>query len=320
MTIVLAGGSGQVGQVLARALHHKHAITILSRSQSNNINYPNVTTVQWDAKNLGAWAEVIDGADVVINLAGKTVNCRYTEANKQEMMASRVDSTRAIGEAIARASRPPALWLQACTATIYKHSVEKANDETTGVISSDADDAHSPWGYSVQIAKAWERTVDEANTPQTRKIKLRSGMIMSPDRGGVFATLLNLVRLGLGGSVAGGKQYISWIHEVDFVSSLIWLIENDTMEGVVNISAPHPLPYGDFMRALRQAWGMPFGLPASAWMLEIGAFVLRTESELVLKSRRVVPARLLEAGFTFAYPHWHEAAEELCARWRETYQ
>jgi uncharacterized protein (TIGR01777 family) len=225
-------------------------------------------------------------------------------------------STRAVGAAIASAANPPRVWLQASTATIYAHRHDAPNDEATGQIGGSEPDAPPLWGFSIEIAQAWERTALEADTPATRKVLLRSAMTMSPDRGGIFDTLLRLVRLGLGGPVGGGRQYVSWIHDGDFVRAVRWLIDHGELSGAVNVAAPNPLEYRDFMRALRAAQGGRIGLPATRWMLEIGAFVLRTESELVLKSRRVVPGRLLDSGFAFEHPSWPEAARDLCERWR----
>lgn len=169
------------------------------------------------------------------------------------------------------------------------------------------------WRFSIGVAQAWERTFDEASTPGTRKVKLRSAMTMSPDAGGIFATLLGLVRCGLGGAIGDGRQFVSWIHEEDFIRGIRWLIEHEDFAGGVNLAAPQPLPYADFMRTLREAAHIPIGLPAPRWMLEIGCLLLRTESELVLRSRRVVPGRLLASGFEFRYPEWPAAARALCA-------
>jgi hypothetical protein len=252
----------------------------------------------------------------VINLAGRNVNCRYTDTNRQEILRSRVESTRAVGNAIAQAQQPPRVWLQMSTATIYSHRYDAPNDEATGIIGGAEQDAPDSWRFSIDVAKAWEAAAAERETPATRRVLMRAAMVMSPDRGGIFDALLRLVRVGLGGAVAGGRQYVSWIHYEDFVRAVLWLIDHDEMDGAVNVAAPHPLPYRDFMAALRSAWGISVGLPATAWMLEIGTFMLRTESELVLKSRRVVPGRLLNAGFVFQCPEWPAAARELCAEWR----
>src|SRR5262245_48872987 len=313
MKVVLAGGTGQLGTVLARALHAAgHDVVVLSRSPTS----APWRTVSWDARSVGAWAAELDGADAVINLAGRNVNCRYTVANRQSILESRVLSTHAVGRAIAQAGRPPRVWLQLSTATIYSHRYDAPNDEASGIIGGAEPDAPGSWRFSIDVAKAWEAAAVESETPATRKVLMRAAMVMSPDRGGVFDTLLRLVRVGLGGSVAGGRQYVSWIHHVDFVRAVLWLIDHVEMEGVVNLAAPHPLPYREFMAVLRNAWGISVGLPATKWMLEVATFVLRTESELVLKSRRVIPGRLLKAGFVFQCPEWPAAARVLCGEWR----
>jgi uncharacterized protein (TIGR01777 family) len=266
--------------------------------------------------HLGDWRGEVDGADVVINLAGRSVNCRYNQKNRREIMESRIVTTRLVGEAIARSSRPPRLWMNASTATIYPHVFDRAMDDIDGELGGSEPGLPSTWRFSYDVAKSWEGTFLEAATPNTRKVALRSSMIMSPDRGGVFDTLLNLVRLGLGGSAGSGRQYMSWVHDVDFGRALDFLITRSDLEGPVNISSPSPLPNREFMAALRGAYGTPIGLPATAWMLEVGAVFLRTETELILKSRRVVPRRLAEAGFTFEFPDWRGAAADLVRRWR----
>jgi uncharacterized protein (TIGR01777 family) len=232
------------------------------------------------------------------------------------MMDSRVLSTRVVGEVIGAAARPPRVWLQMSTATVYAHRFDAPNDEGTGVIGGTEPGVPGYWSYSVDIARAWEREQEEAGTPRTRKVALRSAMVMSPDRGGVFDVMSWLARLGLGGPVAGGAQYVSWIHDDDFVRAVEFLIDRDDLAGPVNLAAPGPLPQRVFMRDLRAAWRMPVGLPATRRMAEVGAFALRSDTELLLKSRRVVPGRLLEAGFDFTYPRWPEAARDLARRRR----
>jgi uncharacterized protein (TIGR01777 family) len=318
MRIVIPGGSGQVGTLLARAFHRDgHEVVVLGRAPAGARRAVPWRAAQWDARTLGPWTREIDGADVVVNLAGRSVNCRYTPAHRREILESRVDSTRVVGEAIVRAAAPPRVWLQAGTATIYAHRFDAPNDEATGALGGAESHVPDTWRFSVEVATAWERALAAAEVPATRKVMLRSAMVMSPDRGGVFDVLLSLVRRGLGGRAGDGRQYVSWIHDVDFVRSVYWLIEDDALAGAVNVAAPAPLPHAEFMRALRSAWGAPFGLPATRWMLEIGAVAMRTETELVLKSRRVVPGRLLASGFTFLHPDWSEAARDLCARWRD---
>lgn len=264
----------------------------------------------WDGRTLGPWVSVLDGADAVINLAGRSVSCRYTESNLAEMMRSRVDSARVVGEAIAESARPPAIWLQMSTATIYADRRDAANDEASGVIGGQERHVPAYWEFSVRIARQWEAAQAALDLPGTRRVALRTAMVMSPDRGGVFDVLSWMARLGLGGPVAGGDQYVSWIHHQDFVRSVEFLLTHE-LAGPVNLAAPGPLPQRELMRELRRAWGGRPGLPATRWMAEIGAWVLRSDTELLLKSRRVVPGRLLEAGFAFRQPHWREAAQDL---------
>jgi uncharacterized protein (TIGR01777 family) len=309
MKIVIPGGSGQVGTILARAFHGDgHEVVVLSRRPSV---HP-WRVVAWDGASLGRWQSEIDGCDAVINLAGRSVNCRYTVENRNQILQSRVLSTRVVGQAIASASRPPHVWLQASTATIYAHRYDSPNDEYTGVLGGTEPDAPPSWRFSIDVARAWEAAFDEATTDRTRKVALRSAMTLSPDHGGIFDALLSLARRGLGGTAGDGRQFISWIHYEDFISAVRWLMARADIDGVVNVASPNPVPNAEFMQILRDACGAPFGLPANKWMLGIGAVFMRTETELILKSRRVVPARLLEHGFTFQYPEWSSAARDLC--------
>ncbi len=310
MKIVIPGGSGQVGQILARAWTARgDDVVVLCRSSS----VPAGRVVPWDGKSAGAWTKEIDGADIVVNLAGRSVNCRYTPDNLQAMLDSRVDSTRIVGRAITDAAKPPRIWLQMSTATIYAHRFDEPNGESSGILGGNEADAPARWGRSVHIAKEWEKTLAGAETPSTRKVALRTTMVMSPDRDGIFDTMLGLVRRGLGGRAGDGKQFVSWIHDADFVRALDFLIEHD-LSGAVNLAAPHPVPYVEFMRALREASGVRIGLPATKWMLEIGAWAMGSDTELVLKSRRVVPERLLTEGFRFEFEDWPLAAKDLVAR------
>jgi uncharacterized protein (TIGR01777 family) len=269
---------------------------------------------------LGAWSRAVDGADVVINLAGHTVNCRYSRRNRDLIMKSRTSSTRLVGQAIRAAAHPPRVWLQASTATIYAHRFDTPNDETTGIIGGDEPNTPPAWRFSIDVAAAWEQALDDADLPDTRKVKLRSAMIMSPDRGGVFDTLLGLVRRGLGGTSGDGRQYVSWIHYEDFVRAVYRLMDHEDIHGIVNVASPGPLQNAEFMRAIRDAWGIRIGLPATRWMLELGAILLRTETELMLKSRRVIPGVLSRSGFRFLYPTWPGAARDLCWEWRTRYR
>lgn len=302
-----------MGTILARHFHAMgDEVVVLSR----HARTAPWRVVSWDGQTMDSWASEIDGADVVINLAGRSVNCRYTPSNRKSILLSRVESTKAVGQAIARAHRPPRVWLQASTATIYAHRYDAPNDEATGILGGKEGGMPSTWRFSTDVATSWEHSLHEADTPGTRKVLMRSAMTMSPDRGGIFDTMLGMVRIGLGGRAGDGRQYVSWIHDLDFIRAVRWLIEHEQLSGPVNLASPHPLPYLEFQGELRKAWGMPFGLPATRWMVEIGTMLLRTESELVLKSRRVVPGRLLESGFRFAFPTWAEAARDLCRRRR----
>jgi len=314
MRFVVAGGSGQVGTLLTRELTRRgHEVVVLSRAPAA----ASCRTVAWDARNPGPWTQELEGADVVVNLAGRSVNCRYTPANRRAILDSRVASTQAIGEAIAAARRPPRLWLQASTATIYAHRFDTPNDEATGILGGSEPEGPDTWRFSIEVATAWERALQAAEVPGTRRVALRSAMVMSPDRNGVFDALAGLVRLGLGGRAASGRQYVSWIHEADFVEALFWIIDHDDLEGAVNVASPAPLPQAEFMADLRRAMGVRLGLPATRWMLELGAKVLKTETELILKSRRVIPGRLLAQGFAFQFPTWPAAAVELSRRWHK---
>jgi uncharacterized protein (TIGR01777 family) len=315
MKIVIPGGTGQVGTVLARALTRDgHEVTVLSRGAVNKGPW---RVSRWDAVSMGDWTSEFEGADAVINLAGRSVNCRYTPSNREVITNSRVNSAKVVGAAIARCKHPPRVWLQASTATIYAHRFDASNDEATGILGGS--EAHAPdtWRFSIDVANAWERATNAVDLAHTRKVLLRSAITMSPDDGGAFDMLLRLVRMGLGGRSGGGRQYVSWIHEADFVRAIYWLIENDSIDGAVNLASPNPVPNEEFMRTLREEWGIGVGLPSPDWMLEIGALFVRTETELLLKSRRVVPGILTAQGFSFEFPNWREAARDLCRRWRK---
>lgn len=314
MKIVIPGGSGQVGQVLARHFHAKgDEVVVLSR----RVTTAPWRVVQWDGATMGEWAREFEGADVCINLTGRSVNCRYGEANRREIMESRVLSTRVVGEAIAACIKPPKVWMNASTATLYRHALDRPMDEATGELGGGEAGASETWDFSIGVGKAWEKEFFAANVLGVRKVALRSAMTFSADKGGVFDVFLGLVRCGLGGTVGRGTQYVSWIHERDFVRAIEFLIAHEEMEGAVNLAAPGPLPNREFMQVMREAWGIKFGLPAASWMVEIGTFAMRTESELVLKSRWVLPGRLMAAGFKFEFRDWAAAARDLVQQWRE---
>jgi uncharacterized protein len=314
MKIVIPGGSGQVGQILARHFHARgHEVAVFSRSPAA----APWRVVSWDGIAPGDWIAAVERSDVCINLAGRSVNCRYTAANRRSILESRVRTTCLLNEVIASLSRPPRLWINASTATIYRHALDRGMDESGGELGGNEPGAPDTWNFSIDVAKAWEQAFFSTSTPLTRKIAIRSAMTFSPDRGGVFDVLLGLVRHGVGGAQGAGTQYVSWIHEADFTRAVDLLIAHEEFEGVVNLASPNPLPNRDFMRILREAWGTRFGMPSPGWLIEIGTWLMRTESELVLKSRRVVPGRLLDAGFQFLFPEWPVAAPDLVARWRE---
>lgn len=319
--IVLPGGSGQVGRVLARYFQARgHHVTVLTRLPYAE----NWQTVAWNGETIGPWTEYLEGADVVLNLTGRSVNCRYTAANRAAIYRSRIHSTRLLGEVIGALADPPRVWLNASTATIYRHAIDRPMDEATGEFGENEwmtarRRVPQGWNFSIRVAKDWEHEFFAARTPGTRKVALRSAITLSPVPGNAFALLLKLVQFGLGGTHGNGRQYVSWIHEIDFARAVEFLIAREDIEGPVNVAAPNPLPNRDFMAALRDAWGIPNGLPAPAPLIELAAVFLRTESELVLKSRRVVPGRLLEAGFQFRFPTWPEAADDLVHSWRHRF-
>lgn len=311
--IVIPGGSGQVGNLLARHFHGAgHQVTVLSR----NPKHAPWREVAWDGRTVGNWVKVLEGSDVCINLAGRNVNCRYNQANRKEIYDSRIDSTRVLHEAMASLAQPPRIWMNASTATIYRHSLDKPMDEATGELGGGEPGAPDTWNFSIRVAKAWEQAFFSIDTPRTRKIALRSAVTFSADQGGIFDVLSALVRRGLGGMNGSGRQMVSWVHGEDFVRAVDFLISGESISGVVNIASPNPLRNREFMRMLRHAWGVRIGLPAPAWLIEIGCFFMRTESELVLKSRYVVPGKLEQAGFRFLFPDWPAAAGDLVEQWR----
>ena len=305
--IVLAGGSGQIGSLLRRHfLEAGDQVVVLTRRADAGPGF-----VHWNGRTIGDWARELEGIDLLLNLCGRSVNCRYNASNRAEILASRIEPTRILGEAMTRVKSPPRVWMNASTATIYRHSFDKEMDEETGEIGGNEPDAPEKWRFSIEVATRWEETFAAAVVPDTRKIVLRSAVTMSPDKGGIFAVLMRLVRFGLGGTQGDGRQFVSWIHEDDFVSAVEFLLAHDGMDGVVNLASPCPLPNRDFMYALRAAAGVAVGIPATRTMLELGAAVIQTETELVLKSRRVVPRRLLAEGFRFRFPEWTAAANSL---------
>lgn len=308
--IIIAGGSGFLGQVLRTHFTAQGAEVVVLTRSPRSANNSRCREVFWDAKTLGHWQAELAGAAVIINLTGRTVNCRYNAQNRREILESRVDSTRILGEAIARCPAPPKVWLNASTATIYQHTFGPAWDES-GRIAGTAEVNDE---FSVEVAQAWERTLDDAATPHTRKVALRAAMVLGHAQNSVFPTLRRLTRCGLGGRMGDGQQFVSWIHQLDFCRAIDFLIERDDLSGPINLAAPTPLTNAEMMAAFRRLCGIPIGLPATRWMLELGAIFLRTETELILKSRRVIPGRLLKAGFQFQFDEFENALHALLAK------
>jgi uncharacterized protein (TIGR01777 family) len=308
--VILAAGSGFLGRILAEHfLEQGCDVVVFTRASGGRTSAVRARECSWDGRTLGEWTRELDGADVLINLAGRSVDCRYHARNRRLMLNSRIDSTRVLGEAIARSADPPKVWLNSSTATIYKHTYGPAWDERGEIgATPEAQDA-----LSIDIATAWEREFDNACTPRTRKVALRTAMVFGNGANSVFPVLCRLVRLGLGGSMAGGRQFVSWIHEADFCRAIDWIVAHEAITGPVNLAAPNPVPNTEMMATLRRLCGVPFGLPAAAWMLEVGAFILRTEPELIIKSRRVVPGRLLAGGFRFHFTEMRAAMMDLLA-------
>jgi uncharacterized protein (TIGR01777 family) len=304
--IVLAGGSGFLGQLLAAHLKPLgwDAI-VLTRNPSSKTGFKEL---QWDACNLGDWAKFLEVADAVINLTGRSVNCRYNAVNRRLIMDSRVDSTRVIGEAIARCARPPRVWLNCSTATIYRHTFGPPHDEASTDFATTAEAKDE---FSVSVARAWENALNAAQTSRARKVALRITIVFGAAEGGVFQILRRLSKFGLGGRMGSGKQLVSWIHEQDFCRAVEWILNHEELNGPVNIAAPHPITNAEMMEIFRRVCGIPFGLPATEWMLEMGAVIMRTETELLLKSRYVVPGKLLASGFKFQFPAMETAVRDL---------
>lgn len=310
--VVLAGGTGFLGEILTEHfLRSGASVLVLTRTHKAKPTRDGLRYCCWDGDTeSGNWASELNDADVLINLAGRSVNCRYNARNRQMMMDSRIHSTGTLSRALARCLKPPALWLNASTATIYKHTYGPAWDEQGEIgPTPEAKDA-----FSVEIATAWEREFNTAPMRNTRKVALRTAMVFAHGGNSVFPMLRRLVRLGLGGRMGSGRQYVSWIHAADFCRALDWIIEHDDIAGPVNLAAPNPVSNAEMMATFRDLCDVPVGFPATLWMLELGAFFLRTETELIIKSRRVIPACLTDSGFRFHFNHLREALENLLKR------
>jgi uncharacterized protein len=299
--LILPGGAGYLGRALTEHfVAQGWEVVVLSRQE-----WPDrerVRFVDWDGATLGDWAGEFEGAAAVVNLAGRSVNCRYNTANKREIYMSRLLSTTAVGQAIAACREPPPVWVNASSATIYRHALDRPMDEATGEIGS---------GFSVAVCRRWEKTLFDAPTPHTRRVALRTAIVFGKGEGGAMEAFLGLVRKGLGGTLGRGDQFVSWVHAADFAGSVQWILEHPELAGPVNCASPNPVRNTEFMRTLREVCDQPFALPVNRGMLEIGAFLLGTETELLLKSRRVVPGKLLASGYRFQFPAWRTAAAEI---------
>ena len=297
--LVLVGGNGFLGRHLA-AHFQKLGYQVVSISRTGPGD------VRWDARTLGPWAQELEGADLLVNLAGRSVDCRYNEVNRREILASRTESTRVLGEAVAACAQPPRTWLNASTATIYADTQgdAPANTEAAGTIGA---------GFSVEIATSWEAAFEACPAPHTRKVALRTAIVLGAD-GGAFPVMARLARFGLCTPQGSGQQWISWLHIHDFCRAVEFLAKADDLSGPVNLCAPHPVRNWEFNTLLDRELRPPLRLPQPKWLLEMGAFVLRTETELILKSRKVYPARLLAAGFRFEYASCEAAVGELLGR------
>ena len=301
-TILLAGGTGTMGRILQQHfVDHGWNVVVLTRHPQHH-SAPGVTFLHWDGRNIEAWAERLEGAEVVVNLAGRSVDCRYNARNKAAILNSRVDATHVLGLAIARCATPPKLWINLSSATVYRHAEDRPMDEATGELGTD---------FSPEVVLAWEKAFFAHPRPGVRQVAVRCAMVFSP-LGGAFPRFRQLVRLGLGGHHGPGTQYVSWVHEADVAAFFQWLIDTPQAEGIINLAAPGPLPERDLMRMLRQRLRPPFQFPIAAWMLPIGAWLMRTEVELVIKSRRVVPTRALQSGFRFTHTDMNTALDDLC--------
>jgi len=298
--IILAGGNGYLGGVLARYYRHlAEEVIILSRKPKASDG--NVKTVLWDGVNKGEWIKEIEGAEMLINLCGKNDNCRYTAQNREEIIRSRVIPTALLNEVVGELSNPPVLWINITSATIYRHAEDFAQDEATGQIG---------YGFSIDVCQQWEEAFFSECKAPVRKVALRMGIVLGRSDS-VFPRLLNLVRFGLGGKQGNGRQYVSWVHEQDVARSTEWILDHPEMNGVINCTAPEAIKNVDLMYTLRKSYGMPVGLPTPAWLLNIGARIIGTETELILKSRWVAPKRLLDSGYQFLFTKADYAIDDI---------
>ncbi|MEO8252851.1 MAG: TIGR01777 family oxidoreductase [Flavobacterium sp.] len=300
--LIIAAGTGFLGEVLVNHFKDKFdEIVVLTRGKSQTIN--DIKYVNWNAKNFSGWENELENATVLINLAGKSVDCRYTQKNKKEILLSRIESTKILNKAVLNCKKPPKQWLNSSTSTIYRFSLDKQMDEINGEIGND---------FSMNVAQSWEKAFFKIETPNTLKTALRTSIVLGKN-GGAFLPLKTLAKIGFGGKQGKGNQFISWIHEEDFANAIEFIIHKEII-GVINVVSPKPIPNSDFMNTLRKVVNFPFGIPMSTFLLKIGSFIIRTEPELVLKSRNVIPKKLLENGFEFKFGTIDAAFQNLVSK------
>ena len=308
MKIVIPGGSGFLGELLTRSfLSNSHEVLILGRKKPLYL-LSKARYMKWDAVHLGDWKKEIDGADVVINLAGMSIQCFFNQKNLEELRNSRILSTQVLGQAIEQSQKPPPLWLQLSSVGIYSHRLDAPNDEARGKIGSEP---YPIWEKISQLIQDWEKTLWSSNTSRTRKVAVRCAMVMDIHKRSAFRVFLKLCKWGLGGSVGGGKQMLSWIHGEDFVRAMEFLMDKASISGPVNLSSPHPVSQKEFMQTMREVLGIKIGFPAPRWMVVLSSYITRIDSELILKSRYAFPKVLRDHQFTFRFPHCKKAMENL---------
>ncbi len=289
--IVIAGGTGFIGQYFEEKLTSLGYEVIIITRRSDQLIWTDQAGI----------VKALEDAEMLINLAGKSVNCRYNEKNKKEILHSRTETTQLLGKALLACKNPPSLWINSSSATIYRHAEDRPMTEASGEIGT---------GFSVDVAKAWEKSLFTFQLPQTRKVALRIAIVLGED-GGVMEPYQNLVRYGLGGVQGSGNQMFSWIHIEDVLRIIFFLQKNKELDGIFNCSAPQPITNQEFMRQLRKKMDRKIGFPSPKWILEMGAVFMRTETELILKSRWVVPERLEKEGFHFRFETIGKALQQI---------
>lgn len=300
MKIILAGGTGFLGKELVQHFEKEgNEIVVLSRGKSRQEG--RINFIQWDAATKGEWEDYLVGADLVINLTGKSVDCRYTEENKREILNSRVNATRILQTAIEKLERKPKLWLNASTATIYRHSLDKVMTEDDGEYGND---------FSMSVAQSWERAFFQKEMEGVRKVALRISLVVGKN-GGVYPVLKRLAKFGVAGRMGSGNQKFAWIHINDVLRIVDFIIENEQITGPVNCTSTTTPTNSEFMKALRKSLKVPFGLPQPTFLLNLGAKIIGTESELILKSRYAYPKRLIDNGFQFNFEECGDALNHL---------